>query len=69
MNLLMYNQLSLESNKTEPKIAKCFRSTHEVIGFVMMAPYRMNWPVLHPVFVDYVQTEDMLWNLRMDDDG
>ena len=65
----MYKQLSFQSKKTESKVAKAFRSVHEKIGFVMMFAYRMNWEVLLSVFVEYFETEDMSWNLRVDNDG
>ena len=69
MNQHMYNQLSLESNRKSCEFARALRSLQGELGSVMMVGYRMNWQVLLPVFVEYVEPEDMSWNFMVDDDG
>ena len=38
-------------------------------GSVMMVAFRMNSQVLLPLFVEYVKSEDVSWNLRVDHVG
>lgn len=61
----------LRATRQSHKIVRAWNSLEGEFASVMMDTYRMNWQVLVPVFVEYVEPEDTAWNLRVhdDDDG
>ena len=51
-----------------PTTARAWWYVQTELGSVIMVVYRVNWQVLLSVFVEYVELEGMLWNLRVDHD-